>query len=102
MELYYAGYTVGWPVGLGETLIKTITTAGLKTINKSKMKCVCCWKTVANTNALVNTTNKKLCYSCAYAEAKCKTRKGQKNIKNAATRGTRLKMKRQIPKSTIH
>ena len=22
MELYYAGYTVGWPVGLGETLIK--------------------------------------------------------------------------------
>ena len=42
MELYYAGYTVGWPVGLGETLIKTITTAGLKTINKSKVKCVCC------------------------------------------------------------
>ena len=42
MELYYAGYTVGWPVGLGGTLIKTITTAGLKTINKSKMKCVCC------------------------------------------------------------
>ena len=32
MELYYAGYTVGWPVGLGETLIKTITTAGLKTV----------------------------------------------------------------------
>lgn len=45
-------------------------------------------KTVANTNALVNTTNKKLCYSCAYAEAKCKNPKGAENIKNAATRGT--------------
>ena len=42
MELYYAGYTVGWPVGLGETLIKAITTAGLRAIYKSKMKCVCC------------------------------------------------------------
>ena len=40
MELYYAGYTVGWPVGLGETLIKTITTAGLKTMVYSSTQSV--------------------------------------------------------------
>ena len=45
-------------------------------------------KTVANTNALVNTTNKKLCYSCAYAEAKCKIPKREEKIEDAATRGT--------------
>ena len=83
MELYYAGYTVGWPVGLGETLIKTITTAGLNKDHlqiENEMRVLL--KTVANTNALVNTTNKKLCYSCAYAEAKCKNpKRGEKHQK---------------------
>ena len=57
-------------------------------------------KTVANTNALVNTTNKKLCYSCAYAEAKCKNPKRAENIKNAATRGT--ENQNETPNTKIH
>ena len=56
-------------------------------------------KTVANTNALVNTTNKKLCYSCAYAEAKCKNPKGaEKHQKRRYPWHRRIKMKTPITK----
>ena len=44
-------------------------------------------KTVANTNALVNTTNKSFAIAAHMPKQNAKTRKGQKNIKNAATRG---------------
>ena len=103
MELYYAGYTVGWPVGLGETAIKTITTAGLKTIYKSKMKCVCSWK-----NSSKHKCPRKYHQTKSFAIAAHMPKqnaknpqRGEKHIQENATRGTENQNETPQPKSTI-